>query len=528
MSEQYPLEEITIGQMLRRSARQFAQRPALEYCGRIWSYKEFDFEVDRTAQWLLTLGVEKGDHVGLLCEAGPNAIFVLYAIFRIGAVAVMLNSSLLESEVRQLLQQTDVHYLVVGEEHRDLGLTASAPGLKTQLPALRQIIHTGETPCSKGYGSSQDDLPALAMLHAAEQAVQVHDTASILFTSGTTGKPKAVMTDHFSRVNNAIQQVRDLDATEQDRFCMALPMFHCFSLTVNVLGTRAVGACLVLPKSRRTTVLLETVSQSKCTVMSCVPTLYRAMLCREDFETWDLSSLRAGYIGGSMYPPELFCEIDRRFQMTLVSSLGQTEATGGLTSCHLWDPLEARATTVGPFIANAEGKVVDTKTGQEQPIGETGEICVRGYLVMQGYYGQPEETAKSVDADGWLHTGDLGFLDEKGYVHLTGRLKELIIRGGENIAPGEIERVLLSDPRIEEAKAVGVPDVHYTEEVCACVVATGPITEEEIRDLARQRLAPFKVPRYVLLFDSFPQTAVGKIDGKEVRRIALERLCPNG
>ena len=212
--------------------------------------------------------------------------------------------------------------------------------------------------------------------------------------------------------------------------------------------------------------------------------------------------------------------------MTLISSLGQTEATGGLTSAHLSDPLDVRASTVGQFIANSEGKIVDVQTGKQQPCGKEGEICVKGYLVMQGYYKQPDETAKTVSRDGWLHTGDVGYQDENGYVHITGRLKEMIIRGGENITPGEIERILLSEPRVSAAKVIGVPDPHYIEVVCACIVPSAPISEEEVRDLVKGTLADFKVPKYVLFFESFPQTASGKINGNAIKKQAMARIFP--
>ena len=246
------------------------------------------------------------------------------------------------------------------------------------------------------------DDPAGA-LERAEEAVSPQDTGYILYTSGTTSMPKAVMSSQYSRVNSAIQQAHDLEATEHDRFCVAMPIFHCFCLSVNVMAACAAGACLYLPESRRTTVLLEAVAHGRCTVLSSVPTMYHAILCRPDLSSWDLSSLRTGFIGGSFYPAELFRQIDGSFGFTLLSSLGQTEATAGLTTARLDDPLEVRASTVGHFMDHVEGKIVDIESGKDQPPGRAGEICVRGYLVMQGYFGQPEETRQAIDKDGWLH-----------------------------------------------------------------------------------------------------------------------------
>lgn len=526
MSEQMPLQNITIGQMLRQSARRFPERPALEYGDRIWCYREYDEQVDIVARRLLTLGVQKGDHVGIWCEVEPNAIFLIYALARIGAIVVMLNTSLQKQEMKGLLKKTDVRFLAIGDGYKELNYPLLCQGITMDLPAMEKVFYIGRSHYPEGYECLPEQLASQEMLQAAEYMVQSQDTSFILFTSGTTSAPKAVMTSHFSRVNNAIQQVADLEATEHDRFCAAMPIFHCFCLTVNVLGTCAVGACLVLPIARKTETLLGVISQKKCTVMSSVPTLYHAMLCREDFDSWDLSSLRTGYIGGSIYSPKLFKEIEERFRMTLISSLGQTEATGGLTSVHLSDPLDVRASTVGQFIANSEGKIVDVQTGKQQPCGKEGEICVKGYLVMQGYYKQPDETAKTVSRDGWLHTGDVGYQDENGYVHITGRLKEMIIRGGENITPGEIERILLSEPRVSAAKVIGVPDPHYIEVVCACIVPSAPISEEEVRDLVKGTLADFKVPKYVLFFESFPQTATGKINGNAIKKQAMARIFP--
>ena len=345
-------------------------------------------------------------------------------------------------------------------------------------------------------------------------------------TSGTTSAPKAVMTSHYSRVNSGVQQAHDLGADENDRFCVAMPTFHCFCLSVNVMAACAVGACLYLPESRRTAALLTAISQGRCTVFSSVPTLFHAMFSREDFDSWDLSSLRTGFIGGNLYQPELFRQIDRRFGFTLLSSLGQTEATAGLTTAYLTDSLDVRASTLGHFMDHVEGKIANLETGAAQPTGEPGEICVRGYLVMQGYYGMPEETVKVIDRDGWLHTGDLGYLDGDGNLHMTGRLKELIIRGGENISPAEIENVAAQWPGVSFCKAVGVPDPHYGEEVCLCVIPRSSADRNEtvLRRWLSEQLAAFRVPRYILFLEEFPRTSTGKIRPSELQSLAIRTL----
>ena len=305
-----------------------------------------------------------------------------------------------------------------------------------------------------------------------ERAVTPSDTAAILFTSGSISAPKGVMSSHYSRVNSGIQQADDLRATSEDRFCITMPVFHCFCISVNLMASVASGACLCIPKDRHIQSILDTVEKCRCTVLSSVPTMYHAMLSRNKMEGRDISSLRIGFIGGANYPPESFIRIEQAIgpQFTLMSSLGQTECTAGITTSSVDDSIEVRSVTVGHFMSHVEGRIADIHTGETLPLGQKGEICARGYTNMQGYYGRPDLTAETIDAEGWVHTGDLGILDENGNVTLAGRLKELIIRGGENISPSEIELALSRMPEAANSKVVGVPDDHYGEEVCACVI----------------------------------------------------------
>lgn len=520
-----PLESLTVGGLLRRTAQRFPERPALEYAHQRWDYRELDGAVDLCARRLLAAGIRKGDRVGLWCEAEPNAIITLYALARMGAVCTMLNTSLKGTELRDLLNATEITSLLIGDGYKDVSYPQVCRELE-RCALLERIFYIGQAGCG--------DFPALEgvepapedELAQAEEAVSPEDTSFILYTSGATSLPKAVMGSHYSRANSGVMQAADLGAGPEDRFCVAMPIFHCFCLSVNVMASCAVGACLCLPKSRRTHDLLETVSEKKCTVMSSVPALFHAMLSREDFERWDLSSLRTGFIGGSLYPPELFREIDRRMDFTLLSSLGQTEATAGITTASLDDPLDIRAETIGHFMDHLEGKIAHPATGEALPAGEPGEICVRGYAVMQGYYGLPETTAQVIDRDGWLHTGDVGYLDESGNIHMTGRIKELIIRGGENISPAEIENTASAWPGVDHCKAVGVADEHYGEEVCLCVLLKegADWREEPFRAWLGERLAAFKVPRYIMVLDDFPRTATGKVRPAELKKLAEKRL----
>ena len=315
-------------------------------------------------------------------------------------------------------------------------------------------------------------------------------------------------------MNGGIQQANDFRATCEDVFCVALPLFHCFCVSTNVMASVAVGGCLCLPDSRRTGAILRAIHRHRCTVLHAVPSMYRAILARKDFSDYDIGSLRVGIIGGASYPPNDFRRIEEGFGMTLASSLGQTETTAGNTVCSLDDSLDKRSTTVGKFMNHVEGKIADPETGAPLGPGEVGEICVRGYLVMQGYYRQPEQTARAIDPEGWFHTGDLGELDEDGDIILRGRIKELINRGGEKISPVEVENEICALTHVEACRLVPVPDEHYGEEACACVVAGEgvAVTEEEIREHLRQQVAAYKIPKYILFFDSLPLNATGKVD----------------
>lgn len=520
-----PLEPLTVGGLLRRTAGRFPKRPAMEYADQSWDYRALDSAVDLWARRLLAAGVRKGDRVGLWCEAEPKAIIALYALTRIGAVCTMLNTSLKGPELQDLLNATEVTALLIGDGYKDVSYPEVCRGLEG-CGLLERVWYIGQAGCGSFPALEEAEPASEGELARAEEAVVPEDTAFILYTSGATSRPKAVMGSHYSRANSGVMQAADLGASEEDRFCVAMPVFHCFCLSVNVMAACAAGACLCLPRSRRTRDLLEAVSEKKCTIMSSVPALFHAMINREDFAQWDLSSLRTGFIGGSLYPPELFREIDRKMGFTLLSSLGQTEATAGITTAFLDDSLDVRAETIGHFMDHLEGKIARPGTGEPLPVGEAGEICVRGYVVMQGYYGLPESTAQAVDADGWLHTGDVGYLDENGNIHMTGRIKELIIRGGENISPAEVENAAAAWPCIDRCKAVGVADEHYGEEVCLCVILKEgmDLREEEFRAWLGARLASFKVPRYIIRLDDFPRTATGKVRPSELKKLAERRL----
>ncbi len=493
----------SIGQVLREQAAARPDRPAVTGEDCAWTYAALNRKSDALAASLLAHGVEKGTHVGIWADDRPETLLCFYAVWKLGAVAVPLCTAYTKEEMNHCIRTADVTVLLVdGTLQQRANAYFLTPGL---LP-----IHTllgEERPLPKKWPQ-----------------VTWEDADTILFTSGSAGKTKPVITTHFNRVNTMYAQANAMQAGERDRFCMALPLYHCFSLTANALAALAAGACACFPENRRGKTILDTIQREKCTILTAVPTLFSVLLRRYREGSWDLSSLRTGMIGGSSYSPGLYEELCRTFQFTLLPSLGQTEATAGITSCALDDSMERRMTTVGQFFPGIRGCIKSTVTGKILPCGSEGEICIKGFNVMQGYYMRPVATSYVIDQEGWLHTGDLGRLDEEGYLTYVGRKRDIIIRGGENIAPGEIEDLLHRDIRVQEAKVIGVPDPHYTEEVCACVVAEPGVTAEELRKLVCSHAAAFKAPRYVLFFDDFPLLGNGKLNMTALRRQVQERL----
>lgn len=481
-----PLKETTIDRELRSAVERFSKREALRYQGHTWTYEELNEEVDRCARHLIGGGIKKGTHVGLLGESVPFTLFSMLALNRIGALAVMLNHSLSEEELEQVVEDADVEYL----------------------PKEETLFSWPEADPS-------------AVDHLAKE-VRPEDAAYMLFTSGTTSTPKGVLSSQYSRANSGLQQGADLGMTEADRTLVAMPMFHCFCISVNIMATLFYGGCLVLPESRHTIDVVAALEQERITVFSCVPALYRAILKKGHLTSHNLC-LRTGFIGGSSYAPELFEEIDRTFSMTLLSSLGQTEATAGITTANLDDPLAVRATTIGHAMSHVELSI--RTDGKEVPEGQVGEICIKGYLLMMGYYKKPEATAKAIDEDGWLHTGDLGFV-KQGYVTLQGRTKDIIIRGGENISAKEVESVIEPNPNVWECKAIGVPDEHWGEEVALCIVLKEgeTLTEEDVRELFREKVAHYKMPKYIYFLPELPRSTAGKVRIGALKDLVMEKL----
>ncbi len=546
-------EDLTIGKMLTETVERYADRTAVEYMGRTWTYGELDRISDKIAQEMLAMGIRKGSKAGIWANDRPDTLFCFLSLEKLGAVPVMFNTSWTFGEVQARVDEIGVEYLFYDEGYRGLDFVQAVREKTVSVPRAAVYLKDGgwqgfsggiesyigrrnfvggiESGAGKaGFaGETESDAGRVDFageaecgadrLECAKAAVTPRDTDMILFTSGSTGAPRGVLTTHYSRSNNARAQAAMVKADCRDVFLVAIPMFHCFSMSGNILAAMAVGACICFPESRRTAHLLSAVERAGVTVLTAVPTLFSALLANERRAQYNTGTLRTGLVGGAGCPRALFEAVSRELHMELLPSLGQTEATAGITAGRYEDPIELRALSAGYAVEHLELRIVDLENGTSLPTGESGELCIRGYSVMQGYYNQPELTAQTIDGEGFLHTGDLGRLDKDGRLYLTGRKKELIIRGGENIAPGEIESVLLSDDRISQVKVIGIPDAHYGEEVCACVVCTSPgsLTEADIRHLAGAKLAYYKVPRYVVFLEQMPLLGNGKTDTAKLK-----------
>jgi len=525
--EQMKLLSLTTGELLYRTAQWFPERPALEYYGRIWTYHQLDAETDQLAKGFLALGVLRGNHVALWTENHPNTLLCCYALLKIGVIPVFLGGCATERELSERVTEGECTYLLFSGQVHGIPVEAVVPA--RGLPGVRVAYCIDDESAAPGLEhirQAGNTLPE-GMLEQAKAAVRPDDPDILLFTSGSSGRPKGVLLTHYARINDALALAAAMRITEKDRFCCALPLFHCFAFTANAICALAAGACICFPESVHTADVLRTIQEKRCTIFMGVPTMFSAILARPDLDSYDLSSLRTGLMAGSSYPPTLFLQARRALGYQLLPAYGLTEATGGVTCGSFSDSEELLSRSVGKPLPHIEIRIWDGDRRIWTSPGETGEIFIRGYCVMDGYYGQDHAEGSGLNADGWFATGDIGKMDKQGNLYIVGRRKELIIRGGENILPTEIEDAIMADRRVAQVKVVGIPDPHYIEEICACVVPKTQISAAEIQDLVRASLGPRKIPKYVLFIDALPQNATGKIDFSAVRTIAMERLRLN-
>ncbi|MFF7903380.1 AMP-binding protein [Streptomyces sp. NPDC088817] len=517
-----PLLGDTIGARLDRSVAAFGDREALVDApsGRRWTYAEFGAAVDEVARGLLAKGVARGDRVGIWAVNCPEWVLVQYATARIGVIMVNINPAYRAHEVEYVLRQAGISLLVASRSHRGTDYRALVEQVRGRCPELRETIYIGD-PSWDALTAAAAEVPADRPA-AVQAELSCDDPVNIQYTSGTTGFPKGATLSHHNILNNGYWVGRTVGYTEQDRICIPVPYYHCFGMVMGNLAATSHGACMVIPApSFDPKATLETVQRERCTSLYGVPTMFIAELNLPDFASYDLSSLRTGIMAGSPCPVEVMKRVVAEMHMEEVSiCYGMTETSPVSLQTRMDDDLEHRTGTVGRVLPHLEVKVVDPATGVTRPRGTAGELCTRGYSVMLGYWNEPERTAEAVDAGRWMHTGDLAVMREDGYVEIVGRIKDMIIRGGENVYPREIEEFLHGHPKIRDVQVVGVPHEKYGEAVLACVIpldADDAPTLEDLRAFCEGRLAHYKIPTLLRILDSFPMTVSGKVRKIELR-----------
>ncbi|MFJ9369783.1 AMP-binding protein [Nocardia sp. NPDC101769] len=524
-----PLLGDTIGANLNRTAAAHPDREALiDYTTGIrWTYREFNAEVDALALGLLAAGIRKGDRVGIWAPNCPQWTLIQYATAKVGAILVNINPAYRAHELRYVLRQAGIRMLVAAPSFKTSDYAAMITAVRPECPELEQVVLLDSLEWRDLFTSGRAANPDL--LAAAQSALSTDDPINIQYTSGTTGFPKGATLSHHNILNNGYFVGELCGYTEQDRICIPVPFYHCFGMVMGNLAATTHGAAMIIPApafDARAT--LEAVAAECCTSLYGVPTMFIAELADPEFDTYDLSSLRTGIMAGSPCPVEVMKQVIERMGMREVSiCYGMTETSPVSTQTRRDDSLVQRTATVGRAGPHIEVKIVDPATGVTVPRGATGELCTRGYSVMLGYWGEPEKTAEAIDAARWMHTGDLATMDDEGYVAITGRIKDMVIRGGENIYPREIEEFLYTHPDIVDAQVIGVPDVKYGEELMAWIRMrpdATPLTAESLREYCTGKLAHYKIPRYVHVVEEFPMTVTGKIRKVEMREIGARLL----
>ncbi|MFI6348325.1 AMP-binding protein [Streptomyces sp. NPDC050560] len=517
-----PLLGDTVGANLDRAVTAYGRRDALVDVPskRRWSYASFDHEVRRLARGLLARGIRKGDRIGIWAVNCPEWVFTQYAAARAGAVLVNINPAYRAHELQFVLRQSGARLLISTPRHKTSDYRALVEQVRGDCPDLGEAVYIGEESFDAlaEAGDGVDE----AELAAREAQLEPDDPINLQYTSGTTGFPKGATLSHHNILNNGYWVGRTVGYTERDRVCLPVPFYHCFGMVMGNLGATSHGACIVIPsRTFEPVAALHAVERERCTSLYGVPTMFIAELNLPDFATYDLSSLRTGIMAGSPCPVEVMKRVVAEMHMAEVSiCYGMTETSPVSTQTRRSDDLDRRTGTVGRALPHIEVKVVDPATGHTVPRGGSGELCTRGYSVMLGYWDEPEKTAEVVDAARWMHTGDLAVMREDGYVAIVGRIKDMIIRGGENISPREIEEFLYAHPKVADVQVVGVPHERLGEEVMACVVPRDPEDPpdlEELRAYCRDRLAHFKIPSRLQIVESFPMTVSGKVRKVELR-----------
>ncbi|WP_298198354.1 AMP-binding protein [Novosphingobium sp.] len=520
-----PLLDTTIGMALRQAAERWPDGLALvsRHQAIRWTWAELDAEVDRVAAGLLALGVDNGDRVGIWAPNCAEWTLTQFATARIGAILVTINPAYRTSEVEYALNKVGCSVLVTAARFKTSDYVAMLREIGSErLPQLRKVVTLGAERHDGFLAWADLAAEPDAAVRGIEAGLSPDDAINIQFTSGTTGFPKGATLTHRNILNNGYFAARTMGLGPADRLCIPVPLYHCFGMVLGNLAALTSGCAMVYPADAFDPLrVLEAVQAEGCTGLHGVPTMFITILNRPDLDDYDVSTLRTGIMAGSPCPITTMRQVIDRLNMTGVTiGYGMTETSPLTTQTATDDPLEERVGTVGRVHPHAEAKIVGFD-GETLPVGQQGEYCSRGYAVMLGYWDDPAKTAEAIDADGWMHSGDLATMDAAGYVRITGRIKDMIIRGGENIYPREIEEFLLSHPHIADAQVFGVSDETYGEEVCAWVIAKpgATLSVEDVLQHCRGRIAHYKVPRHVRLVESFVMTVTGKAQKFEMRRI---------
>jgi fatty-acyl-CoA synthase len=523
-----PLLGETIGDNLRRVASAHGASEALVDVpsGQRWTYAQLDADTDRIALGLIAAGIAKGDRVGIWAPNCPEWVLLQYGSAKMGAILVNINPAYRSHELAYVLGQSGIKLLVSAESFKTSDYRGMIDEVRGNLPALEQVIYIGT--------ADWDGLMAVGLAADREALTQraaslaFDDPINIQYTSGTTGFPKGATLSHHNILNNGLFIGEGCRYTERDRVCIPVPFYHCFGMVLGNLACTTHGACIVIPAPGFDPVAtLAAVQAERCTSLYGVPTMFIAELALADFASYDLSSLRTGIMAGSPCPVEVMKRVFSEMHMDEVEiCYGMTETSPVSTQTRTDDDMERRVSTVGRVHPHVEIKVIDPETGLVLPRGSHGELCTRGYSVMLGYWDEPERTAEAIDAGRWMHTGDLAVMDEAGYLNIVGRIKDMVIRGGENIYPREVEEFLYTHPAIEDVQVIGVPDVKYGEELCAWVKLRpgGELTAEQVREFCTGKIAHYKIPRYVRVTEDFPMTVTGKVQKFKMRETSVGEL----
>ena len=541
----YQLSERTLGDWLEHWAHVSPDREYIVYSDRDlrFTWKQFNERVDDMARGLIAIGVTKGTHVGLWAQNVPDWLTFLYACAKIGAVCITVNTNYKQNELEYLVKDSDMHTLCLTDgtwESNYVDMTYTMlPELREcqrghleskRFPRLKNVVYIGQEKYRGMYntaeilllGENTDDDEFLRL----RKSVNCHDVVNMQYTSGTTGFPKGVMLTHYNIANDGFLTGEHMKFTQEDKLCVCVPLFHCFGVVLATMNCLTHGCTEVVVERFDPLVTLASVHRERCTALYGVPTMFIAELNHPMFDMFDLSCLRTGIMAGSLCPIELMRKVEEKMFLHVTSVYGLTESSPGMSQTRIDDPDEVRYTTVGRDYEFVDVKVLDPETNREVPVGTQGEMCCKGFNVMKGYYKNPVATAEVIDENGYLHSGDLGIMDENGNYRITGRIKDMIIRGGENIYPREIEEFLYHLPGVRDVQVAGVPSKKYGEEVGAFIITDEGVslTEEEVRDWCRGKIARYKIPKYVFFVKEYPLTGSGKIQKFKLRELSL-KLC---